>query len=105
MAAATAIDSRSCDRFIISVDEAGALLAEQVRLRHLDVVEEQLGGVLGVLADLVEVAAALEALHAALDDEQADALVAGVGVGAATTTITRSDRMPLEMNVFWPLST
>ena len=33
-------------------------------------------------ADLVQVAAALEALHAALDDEQADALVAGLGVGA-----------------------
>jgi hypothetical protein len=48
----------------------------------VDVVEEQLRGVLGLEADLVEVAAALEALHAALDHEQADALVAGVGVGA-----------------------
>ena len=36
-----------------------------------DVVEEQLGGVLGLLADLVEVAAALEAVRAALDDQQA----------------------------------
>ena len=60
----------------------GALLAEEVLLRHPHVVEEQLGGVLGVLADLVQVAAALEALHAALDHEQRDALVAGVGVGA-----------------------
>src|SRR6478609_5594983 len=49
-------------------DEAGALLSEEVGLRDLDV---------------VEVAAALEARHAAFDDEQADALVACVGVGAA----------------------
>ena len=63
------------------VDEARALLAEEVRLRHPDVGEEQLGGVLRVLTDLLEVAAALEALHAALDDEQRDALVPGVRVG------------------------
>ena len=59
-----------------------ALLAEEVLLRDADVVEGQLRGVLGVLADLVQVAAALEALHAALDHEQRDALVAGLGVGA-----------------------
>ena len=63
------------------VDEAHALLAEQVLGRHLDVGEGQLGGVLGVQADLVEVAAALEALHAALDDQQREALRALVGVG------------------------
>ena len=45
-------------------------------------VNGELGGVLGVQPDLVEVATALEALHAALDDQQADALVAGLGVGA-----------------------
>ena len=52
-------------------------VAEQVGLRHAHIVEEQFGGVLGVQADLVQVAAALEAFHAALDDEQADALMAG----------------------------
>ncbi len=35
-----------------------------------------------MLADLVEVAAAVEALHPALDDEQRDALVAGLGIRA-----------------------
>ncbi len=64
------------------VDEAHALLAEQVLGGHLDVGEGQFGGVLGVQADLVEVAAALEALHAALDDQQREALRALVGVGA-----------------------
>ncbi len=42
----------------------------------MHVVEGQLRGVLGVLADLLEVAAALEALHAALEDEQRDPAVA-----------------------------
>ena len=57
------------------VREALALDAEQVADRHLHVGEEQLGGVLGVQADLVEVAAALEAVHAPLDHEQAHARV------------------------------
>jgi hypothetical protein len=46
------------------------LLTEPVRHRHTHVGEEQLGGVLGVHADLVEVAPPLEALHAALEDQQ-----------------------------------
>ena len=61
------------------VDEGAVQLAEQVLLGDADVVEEQLGGVLGLLADLVEVAAALEALRAALDDEQAEPLRAALG--------------------------
>ena len=63
------------------VDEAHALLAEQVLGGHLHVGERQLCGVLRVQADLVEVAAALEALHAALDDQQREALGALVGIG------------------------
>ncbi len=43
--------------------------------------EEQLGGVLRVHPELLEVAAALEALHAALDHEQRDAAVALGGIG------------------------
>ena len=62
------------------VAKALALLAEQVLDRNAHVVEGQLGGVLGVLADLLEVAPALEALRAALDHEQADAAVA-LGAG------------------------
>jgi hypothetical protein len=49
--------------------------------RDLDVVEEQLGGVLRVLADLLEVAPALETGHAALEHEQADAAMALRRVG------------------------
>ncbi|GAA3076078.1 hypothetical protein GCM10020254_19980 [Streptomyces goshikiensis] len=52
------------------MDEGAVELAEQVLLRDADVVEEEFGGVLGLLADLVQVAAALEALRAALDDQQ-----------------------------------
>src|SRR5690606_30207534 len=63
------------------VDEPHALLAEEVLLGDADVVEEQLGGVLRVHADLVQVAAALEALHAALHDQEADALGPGGRAG------------------------
>ncbi len=48
---------------------------------HVHVVEEQLGGVLGVLAELVQVAPAGEPGHAALDDQQRHAAVALRGVG------------------------
>ncbi len=53
------------------VSETLALLAEPVGDRNAHVGEEQLGGVLGVHPDLVEVAAALEALHAPLEDRAA----------------------------------
>jgi hypothetical protein len=52
------------------VAEPGTLVAQQVGDRHLDVVEEELGGVLGVEADLVQVAAPVEAGHARLDHHQ-----------------------------------
>ena len=63
------------------VAQAAALLAQQVRRRHPDVGEEQLRGVLRVQPDLVEVAAPLEARHAALDDEQADSPGSRRGIG------------------------
>ena len=102
---ATAIDSRSCGRLSHEVREALALVAEQVVDRHLHVGEEQLGGVLGVQADLVEVAAPLEAVHAPLEHEQAHALVASAAGSVLTAVITRSALMPLVMNVFEPLTT
>ena len=61
--------------------EALALGDEQVLDRHARVVEEELRRVLRVHADLLEVAAALEARRVALDDEHADALVALRRVG------------------------
>ncbi len=61
--------------------EARSLLAQTVGHRHPHVGEEELGGVLGVQTDLVEVATPFEALHAALEDQQAHALVALGGVG------------------------
>ncbi len=56
------------------VDEGAVAFAEEVLLGDAYVVEEQLRGVLGLLPDLVEVAAPLEALGTALDDEQREAL-------------------------------
>jgi len=55
------------------VDEAHAFVAEQVFGGHPDIGERQLCGVLSIEADLVEFAAALEALHAPLDDQQREA--------------------------------
>jgi hypothetical protein len=52
------------------VAEALALLTQQVGHRHVHIGEEQLGGVLGVHADLVEVSPPLEPVHAALDHHQ-----------------------------------
>jgi hypothetical protein len=51
-------------------------LTEYIGLGHPDVVEEQLRRILRLEAHLFQVAAALESLHAALDDEQRH----GVGV-------------------------
>ena len=56
--------------------ETRPLLAEAVLDRDAHVVEEQLRRVLGVHADLVEVAATLEPVHAALEHEQRHAAVA-----------------------------
>ena len=52
------------------VGEALALVAKQVLGRDGDLVEEQLGRVLGVHADLLQVPAPLEAVHPALDHHQ-----------------------------------
>src|ERR1019366_9143947 len=63
------------------IAEPLALVAEQVGRRHGDGVEEQLGGVLGVLTDLLEIAAAVEAVYSTLDEQQADTAVALARVG------------------------
>ena len=65
--------------------------------------EGQLGGVLAVLADLLEVAPAFEALHAALEDEQQIPRCFSEG-SVLTAVITRSALMPFVMNVFEPLT-
>ena len=86
------------------VAKALALLAEQVLDGHVHVGEGQLGGVLRVLADLLEVAPALEALHAALDDSRLMPRWRSEG-SVLTAVITRSALMPLVMNVFEPSTT
>ena len=75
--------SRSCGKLVHEHVEPLALFhPQQVLCRHLDAVEEKLGGVVGFETDLVEVAAAAEPAAAfGLDDEQADAPGAGGGVG------------------------
>ena len=64
-------------------DEAAVLClaAQQALGRHTHVVEEQLGGVLRLQAQLLQPLALLEARHAALHQEQAGALGAARGVG------------------------
>ena len=61
--------------------EAAALLAQDIGGRNAHVLEEQLGGVLRVLADLLEVAPALEAGPVGLHQHQRHALGAGRRVG------------------------
>jgi len=56
-----------------------ALAAEDVAGGNAHVVEEELGGVGGMLADLVELAAAAEARAVGLDEDQAHRLGAGLG--------------------------
>ena len=63
------------------VDEPHALLAEEVFGGNLDVGERQLGRVLSVQSDLVQMASAFEALHAAFDNKQRKALRALVRIG------------------------
>ena len=61
--------------------EAAAFGAEQVAGRNVHVLEKQFRGVLRFHAELVEVAAALEARSRGLDNEQRDAGRAAVGLG------------------------
>ena len=70
-------------QLVHQVGEALALFAQTVGDRDAHVLEEQLGGVGGVLADLVEVAPAGEAVAVGLDQDQRDALGAlrRVGLG------------------------
>ena len=70
----------------------------------LHILEEQLGRVLRVHAELFEIAALREARKAAIDQEQRDAFGAGDG-SVFATMITTSAFWPLVIKVFWPLST
>ena len=80
-----ALESRSCgSQFIMWMKP---WLSSPIRLAPgtRTFVEEELGGVGLVLADLVELASAAEALHAGLDPEQRDAASAlGLRVGAGS---------------------
>ena len=64
------------------VHEAHAGFAQHVLGRNFHVVEEQLGRVLCVHAQFVEVAATFETLHPALQHDEGEPAVAGFGVGA-----------------------
>src|SRR4030095_14069605 len=58
-----------------------ALLSQQVSCGHEDIVEEQFRRVLRLHAEFFQIPAALEAGPVALDDEQRNALCAGMAVG------------------------
>jgi hypothetical protein len=88
------------------LDESLALdPAEQVRPGHLDVGEEQLAGVLAVLADLLQVPAAPEPGRCAVSTTISETPAAPAAASVFATTNTRSHRKPLEMNVFEPFRT
>jgi hypothetical protein len=55
-------------------------LAEDLRLRHDAVLEDQLAGAAGADAELVFLLADGESRRAAIDDERGDAAVAGIGI-------------------------
>ena len=78
--APTAMVSRSWGKALHEVDEAHVFFAEQVFYGNLDVAEVEFGGVLGVHADFVQVAATFKTVHACLDDDEADAVCPFVGV-------------------------
>ena len=63
------------------VFEAFSLASEQIVDRNAHVIKEQLGGILRVQTDLLQVAAALVALHPALDHQQADAVMNTCWIG------------------------
>jgi len=86
------------------LDEALALLAQQVGGGDLDVGEEQLGGVLGVLADLLEVPAPVEAVHPRSRTSSDMPLCFSDG-SVLTAVMTRSALIPLVMKVLAPLTT
>ncbi len=69
-------------KHVHQVEETALGIAQEVGLGHLDVVEEQLGGVLALHAQLLQVASVLEAFHAPLHQEQAHGvLVRRIGLG------------------------
>ena len=78
----TAIEVRSCGSFWVSCPKPSPSSPSRLSDRHPHVGERQLGGVLRVQAQLVEVAAALEAGHAALEDHQRHAAAPVVRVVA-----------------------
>lgn len=84
--------------------EAAVEFTDEVLLGDLDVLEEQFGGVGGVLADLVELAAAGEpSIPSSIISRLMPLCLAD---GSVLTAVSTSlDSRPLLMKVFWPLTT
>ena len=99
-----AICSRSCGSCSIRWMKPLPFLAQQVVGRHPHVVEEQLGGVLRLQAQLLERWPARSPACRVSTSEQARALGAALG-SVLATTITRSACQPLVMKVLLPLIT
>ncbi|OWK48973.1 hypothetical protein PSOLE_01950 [Pseudomonas oleovorans subsp. oleovorans] len=79
---ATGIGQALLGEHIHQVEEAALGIAQEVLLGHLNVVEEQLGSVLAVHAELLQLLAALEAGHAPLHQKQPHGVLVGrVGLG------------------------
>ena len=98
--------SRSCGSCCISWTKPWPSCgAEQVRGRHAHVVEEELGRVLRLHADLVEIAPALKAAASSVSTTISEVPLAPRAGSVLATTMTRSASWPLLMKVFCPLMT
>ena len=72
-----AAELQAADRLMETV---ALFAADQIVLGHLEVVENELGGIDALVADLLELASDREAV-ALLGEEQAHALVPGLDIG------------------------
>ena len=93
-------------QFLHQLGEALPFLgAEQALGRQLHVLEEQLRGVGGIHAELLELAAAAEACASSVSTTNSEMPLAPAFGSVLATTMIRLACWPLVMKVFEPLST
>ena len=80
----TAIESRSCGSLATSWANPVPSSQSKLATGDTDAIEKEFGGVLGVLANLVDTAAATTAFSTSLHHEQAYSLVPGRGIRFAS---------------------
>ena len=95
---------RSCSSVVIATCQPSTLLAEPVRDRHLDVVEEDLVE-LGLAGDLAQ-RPHLDAGRAHVDDQIGQVVIALVASGSLSVTrMQKSAMCANDDHTFWPFTT